>query len=487
MNVRSVPISRPAILLRLAAVVAAALSVGCGQGPSMAMPERPPPSVSVFPALAKDVPVYLDQIGRALASESVSIQPRVSGPIVGVDFTDGADLAVDAPLFRIDDRPYQARLAEVKAKVTAAEADARQTAAAKSSAQERVATAVSRGDEARAQLVAAKASEEEVHADVAAAEADAARAAADEKRFETATSAVSAMEMDRMRAESRAAAARLAAARRRHAAVAAQEAQAEAAGKTADALVAEAHSALAEAEARVASANAAADSARAAVETARLDVEFCTIKSPIAGRAGRRAFDLGNVVEAGRSVLLTIAKIDPIHVEFTAPEHDLSAVQLHMAREAARKEGLRVEVRLPDETGEPRAGRLVFLDNAVDAGTGTIRMRARLDNADGRFWPGRFVNVRLVLDTLAGAVLIPAGAPSVIGGATLVFVVSEDGTAQARPVTLGQRHGDLVVVASGVAAGERVIAVGQATVMPGGKVHVVEAAPPPAMDGGMGS
>jgi multidrug efflux system membrane fusion protein len=142
---------------------------------------------------------------------------------------------------------------------------------------------------------------------------------------------------------------------------------------------------------------------RAAVERARLDLEYCTIRAPIDGRAGQRLVDVGNIVSANNRALLVIQRLDPIYADFTVTEHDLSAVQRNMTRRT-----LRVGVSLPDDTGEPRRGNLTFLDNAVQEGSGTVKLRATIPNADRRFWPGRFVKVRLVLDTRPQAVLVPA-------------------------------------------------------------------------------
>src|SRR5207249_3253287 len=120
-----------------------------------------------------------------------------------------------------------------------------------------------------------------------------------------------------------------------------------------------------------------------------------------------------------------------------------------------------------------------FIDNAVQESTGTLRLRATVPNSDRRFWPGRFVKVRLVLKTLTGAVLVPATAPQLSGKGTFVYVVKDDGTADMRFVAVGQRQvgegkGDLVVLKDGVKPGERVVVMGQLAVSPGGKVRVEE-------------
>jgi multidrug efflux system membrane fusion protein len=210
----------------------------------------------------------------------------------------------------------------------------------------------------------------------------------------------------------------------------------------------------------------------AALASARINLEYCTIRSPISGRAGQRAVDVGNVVAANSGSMLVIQRLDPIYADFTITENELTAVQRNMARR-----NLRVEVRLPDETGAGREGILTFLDNSVQEGSGTVKLRATLTNNDRRFWPGRFAKVRLVLDTRREAVLIPAEAPQMSAKGSFVFVVKEDSSAELRPVKLGQRQGDVIVVEAGVKAGERVVVKGQLGVTPGGKVNVAENPP----------
>jgi len=464
------PVPSTLILLALAACL-----VGCGQTAAMPNMQRPPAPVSVVEAVAKDVPVYLDEIGRCEASEEINVVPQVSGRILEIQFKDGAELAKGAPLFTIDKRPYEARLAEAKARHSAAKAGVEQARAAHATAEARVGTAKSKLAQALATATAARAGAEEAKSSRSGAESDNARAAADLERFEgvSKTGGVSAQELDRVRSEAKSAASKLAAAKQREAATAAEALEAEAAGTTAEKGIAESESLLAEAASKIVSSEADVLQAAAAVQTAELDVEYCTLTSPIAGRAGRRLIDLGNVVFANTSPLLTIRKIDPAYVEFTVTENDLTSVQRNMARAP-----LSVEVRLPDEPATPGVGALTFLDSAVVGATGTVKLRATLPNPDGRFWPGRFVKVRLVLDTIPGAVLVPAGAPMTSAEGSIVFVVKPDDTAEMRPVVLGQRHGELMTISKGVAAGERVIVVGQIGVTPGGKVAVVK--PPPA-------
>ncbi len=233
----------------------------------------------------------------------------------------------------------------------------------------------------------------------------------------------------------------------------------------------------------VESAEALVKQNRAALESARINLDYCKIRAPINGRTGQRAVDVGNVVAANSGSLLVIQRLDPIYADFTITENELSAVQRNMA-----KRSLRVEVRLPDETADAREGELTFLDNTIQEGTGTVKLRATLANGDRRFWPGRFAKVRLVLDTRRDAVSVPAEAPQLSAQGSFVFIVKNDSSAELRPVKLGQRHGDAIVVEEGVKVGEQVVVKGHLGVTPGGKVRVTEptaggVAPAPTKDG----
>src|SRR6185369_14495895 len=247
-------------------------------------------------------------------------------------------------------------------------------------------------------------------------------------------------------------------------------------------------------DANVGSARAAVNSAdesikvdTSAVESAKVQLSYCTIRSPIDGRAGQRLVDIGNVVNPGANsnnnnssssnpangnALLVIERLDPIYADFTISQNSLAEVQQQM-----RANKLTAEVRLPDEATSPVIGQLTFLNNAVENTTGTVALRATVSNSDHRFWPGRFVNIRLVLNTIHQAVLVPAAAPQMSANGSFIYVVKQDSTAEQRPVTLGQRQGELVVVESGVAAGEHVVTAGQLGVTPGGKVRIEQPAP----------
>jgi multidrug efflux system membrane fusion protein len=217
----------------------------------------------------------------------------------------------------------------------------------------------------------------------------------------------------------------------------------------------------------------------AAIETAKVQLSYCYIHSPIDGHAGRRLVDIGNVVNPGsggnsdsgsgipNNALLVIERLDPIYADFTISQNNLTAVQDQM-----RAGTLNAEVRLPDSADDPVSGTLTFVDNAVQTETGQVTLRATLPNPGHKFWPGRFVNIRLLLGQISGAVLVPSAAPQMSAAGSYVYVVTPDLKAEQRKVTLGQRQGDLIVIENGVAAGEKVVTNGQIGVTPGGKVII---------------
>src|ERR1043165_8801369 len=171
------------------------------------------------------------------------------------------------------------------------------------------------------------------------------------------------------------------------------------------------------AEAARATVNSAAEAMKvdaAAVDKAKVDLSYCYIHAPIAGRAGQRLVDIGNVVNPGGSnnsngggnSLLMIEKLDPIYADFTISQNNLAQVQEEM-----RAGTLKTEVRLPDAPDAMVAGQLTFLDVSVQNTTGQVNLRATIPNPRRQFWPGRFVNIRLILSTIHQAVLGPALTP----------------------------------------------------------------------------
>ncbi len=390
------------------------------------MPERPPAPVTVAAAVARDVPVYLDEIGRIVPIDSVSVVPQVGGKVMAAHLEDGAFVKKGDLLFEIDDRPFKAAVALAEATLSQSKAEL-----------ELANVEFKRVEDLMTRAIATQ------------------------------------LEFDQRR-------------------VAKDISQAK------------------------------VEWAIAALDQAKLDLEHTRILSPVSGRAGARLIDAGNVVRENEMPLVTIQRLDPIYAEFTVTENDLGTVRKYVAS-AGRdwgehpEHGLRVEVDVPASSArvlsalgaplkgqsastgqqeqvtgssngaaekksdavaagaklEARSGKLVFLDNAVQESTGTVKLRASLDNADHYFWPGQFVNVRLVLTTKIEAVLIPEKARQVGREGSFVYVVTPKNTAEMRPVSLGQRHGELIVAEHGLKGGERVVVTGQMGIMPDGPVMVV--------------
>jgi multidrug efflux system membrane fusion protein len=212
---------------------------------------------------------------------------------------------------------------------------------------------------------------------------------------------------------------------------------------------------------------AAVDADKANVENSRLQLAYCTIKSPIDGRVGSVLINKGNVIKANDLVMVTINKIKPIYVTFSIPEQNLSDIKKYMAGGS-----LKVDALIPGDEKRPAQGKLTFVDNAVDATTGTIKLKGTFENTDRRLWPGQFVNVVLTLSTQRNAVVMPTAALQAGQQGQFVFVVKPDLTVESRPVTVARAYGELTVIAQGVKPGEKVVTDGQLQLIPGTKVEI---------------
>ena len=210
----------------------------------------------------------------------------------------------------------------------------------------------------------------------------------------------------------------------------------------------------------------------AAVAAAQVNLDFCSIRSPIEGRAGLRNVDVGNVVSPSAPPLLTIQRLDPIYTDFTVAEPDLPLVRQYLTNP-----NLKVLTDAADDAVEPRLGELYFIDNAVQQGAGTVKVRGVTPNPDRALWPAQFVNVRLILDNLKDSMLVPASAVQIGQNGPYVFVVKPDSTLDLRRVKQGQNHGDLTVISEGVKPGETVVVSGQLQLAPGAKVNPQEVTP----------
>jgi RND family efflux transporter MFP subunit len=340
-----------------------------------AIAAAPMPSVGIATPLSRTVTEWDDYVGRFAPSQTVEIRPRVSGAVTAIHFRDGDIVQRGQLLFTIDQRPFQAALAEARAGVASA----------------RSALMLARSDYGRVQRL-------------------------------TGDEAVSASEVDSLRARLQAA-----------------------------------QAALAGAEAR--------ERQRA------LDVEFSQVRAPIAGRVSDRRIDIGNLVSGGdgtaATLLTTINALDPIYFSFDASE----ALFLKAQREREAGAGATdVEVRLQDEAGYRWKGKLDFTDNGLDAKSGTIRGRATFANPAAFLTPGMFGNMRLATGGTVRALLVPDEAIQSDQARKTVLVVARDGTVAAKPVVLGPVVDGLRIIRSGLAPTDRVIVSNLQSAAPGGKV-----------------
>ena len=202
---------------------------------------------------------------------------------------------------------------------------------------------------------------------------------------------------------------------------------------------------------------------RAAIEAAQVGLSYTRIVAPSAGRAGAINVFAGSSVQPTGAVLVTITQLDPISVGFNLPQRNLGD-----ALQTLRSGGGKVAAVLPEGRGT-LTGRLRFVDNAVDASSGTVRVKAEFANADEQLWPGAFVNVRLAVQTLKDAVVLPQAAIITGPRGRIVYVVDAANKAAPRPIEIVYPFGQDAVV-SGVRAGERVVVDGRQNLRPGATV-----------------
>jgi membrane fusion protein, multidrug efflux system len=206
----------------------------------------------------------------------------------------------------------------------------------------------------------------------------------------------------------------------------------------------------------------------AAIETAQLNLSFCYVLAPIDGRIGLRQVDPGNLVHAADATgIVSITQIRPISVVFTLPQAALPQVSAAMKERKLEATALGADDKSVLDTGE-----LLTLDNTVDQGTGTIRLKAIFPNANNALWPGQFVEVRLHVDTHPNALTVPSPAVQHGPSGLYAYVVGDKGTVSRKDVTVGQDDGTRAVLEQGVGEGDTVVVNGQSRLQSGTRVAV---------------
>ena len=199
-------------------------------------------------------------------------------------------------------------------------------------------------------------------------------------------------------------------------------------------------------------------------------MNYTTITAPISGRIGLRNVDQGNVVRASdQSGIATITQIQPIAVLFTLPEKQLQAVLAAQAQGPVKVEAQDREGRRVLDTGK-----LSVVDNLIDTGTGTIRLKAEMPNDPQKLWPGQFVNVRLLSTIRRGATTVPATVVQRGPQGTYAYVIKDDLTVEQRPIKVARQEETKAIIDEGLSPGERVVVDGQYRLQPGSKIRIVE-------------
>ena len=421
-------------MVPLALLVIALAFAGCSDRASgtPAKGATPPPvPVTAAEATEKPVPLDITAIGNVQAFTMVGVKSQIAGQIVQVHFTEGRDVKQGELLFTIDPRPFEAAVRQAEATVGRDMAQLRQADAALTQRRAEIQQALANLERDTAQLENARTQErryrELVQKELIARE-----------QYDNFRTQMSAME----------------------ATVSAGRAAVENAKA----------SALA-AEAGVENVRAVIKADQAVVDNAKLQLGYTTIRAPMAGRTGNLLVQAGNVVKANEGdPMVVIAQVHPIYVSFAVPEHHLADIKRYQT-----KEGLAVRATPP---GAPKAttGRLTFVNNAVDATTGTIQLKGTFQNDDNALWPGQYVDVMLTL-TIQQAITVPAEAVQSGQQGPFVYVVKSDLKVEPRPVQPGRRVGPEIIVVRGLAAGERVVTDGQLRLVPGSKVDIKAARP----------
>jgi len=206
----------------------------------------------------------------------------------------------------------------------------------------------------------------------------------------------------------------------------------------------------------------------ASLASSRLDLAHATVRAPISGRTGKLGVHVGDVVRANdpSTAVVTIHRLHPIRVRFTIPQTDIAELQ------GERRRDVRVRVTAAGSDTAGAEGSLAFVDNQVEAASGTLLLKGEFANADESLWPGAFVRVRLRLHEQQGAVVVPASAVNSSQSGTYAYVVKADTTVELRPVTVARSWQNLSVIASGLAPGETVVTDGQVRLSPGARAAI---------------
>lgn len=380
----------------------------------------PAPAVVVAELTAETVPIYREFVARTDAVETVEIQARVEAILESMEFEEGRPVTKGQVLYQLDRQTYTANLAAAEASLAQANADLKL-------AEEQVSVRA-----AQAALAQFQARLKKAQQDVARLEPLAAKDAVPRQDLDAALAAEEVAEAE----------------------VEAQEAL------LTNAKITE--------QVGVLMGTARVESAQAAVDLAKLDLEYCTIASPIDGLIGRTQVDVGNLVGRGAGTsLATVSSIDPMYVTFSISEAEYLVVMRRVRAEGQERPRQPIELLLADDTVFNQQGEVVTAERAVDVETGTLQLVAQFPNPERELRSGQFGRVRIEVDELQNAVLVPQRAVMEQQGAKVVFLVGDGDVVSLRTIQVSERYESYYAVTEGLSAGERVIVEGQLKARPG--------------------
>ncbi len=409
---------------------AALLIAGCGGGARADKAATPPPSlVSVIEVQPEDVAIFSDYAAQTFARDLVEVRGRVDGFIQKRLFEVGSDVQAGQVLYELDRRPYQADVAK-------AAGDVQQS-------------------QANLQFATTQVALLQAQADLAQAQANLAKAEQDVKRLEPLAKeqAASQQDLDNARAALKANIASV------------------------DARKANVEQTRLSTVAQVGTSAAQVESNKALLRGSELNLEYATIRAPIAGRIGDSLIPVGGLVsKTSATPLTTIVPLDPIWVRFKVSESEYLGYQ---KRKDISMTKIPLELVLADGTTHPFAGHIQNTVNQVDQKTGTLELQATFANPRHNLLPGQFGRVRFRSEERHGALLIPQRAVVETQGLQSVFVVSPDNKALVRSIVPGERVGERWIVNQGLKQGDRVVVEGTMKIGPGAPVKAQPWVPQP--------
>jgi membrane fusion protein, multidrug efflux system len=431
---------RPAAAPRLRAgagvlvMLAGALLGGCsdkgsGQAQAKGSAAREAIPVSVETALSKSVPVQVRAVGTVQAYASVTLKSQLDGEVARIHIVEGQEVKKGDLLFTLDQRPWEAAVSQIEAnlgrdtaQLAQAEAAVAQTMAAEKQAEANLARDTAQLENARTQVRRYKGLIDD--------------GAISKELYDQVSTSAAAME---------------------------------ATTQADQAAINNTRAAIRAAQATVENIKAVIKADQAALENSRVQLGYTTIRAPMDARAGNLLVRVGSAVKArdDSAQMLVLNQTHPIYVSFSVPEQYLRDIKKYLAAGSVR-----VQATPRGEDRPPASGEVTFVNNTVDATTGTIQLKATFLNREGTLWPGQFVSVVMTLTTRTDAVVIPSQAIQTGQQGQYVYVVGSDSTVESRRVTVGLRLGGETVVEAGISPGDRVVTDGHLRLVPGARVQV---------------